>query len=148
MVNAANAQAVYDFLTAHPTVHAQSDWVAVNGVFPNEDTAVEKKAEQNFCGTTLCAAGAAVWVVEGKRSFRQAVRDFNDPEDLGDEGPDSLWVTRGAEILGISTSDADRLFYNMNNESALVMLKAVADDDMDAFDAEYHRAMDSDEYYG
>jgi len=126
-----NAQMVYDFLTEHPDRHDQSDWVTDNdGGYPNG-----YKVEPNFCGTTMCAAGAAVRLVKGKQAFIGLINEdnlyYSDPE-TGDYR--EKWVKEGADALQISYEQGQKIFSTMNNVTALELLKAVADEDDDEFE--------------
>lgn len=127
-----NAQAVYDFLTTRPEIHDQGNWAAVNGTLPETDEVenFSRKPEKNVCGTTLCAAGAAVLVVEGKKEFRKTVMEFSGPDGYYN---DDVWIERGAKALGIAEEDARRMFYTMDEKTVLKMLKALAKGDMSKF---------------
>ena len=121
MVNAANAQVLVDYFEAHPERHRQIKWVAQNG----DDVMRVDDVEKNFCGTTMCIAGAAAYFMSDTATFKELVE--------GDES----WARVGGRILGLDEDEAEKLFYNLDNASALDMLRAVAADDMPKFERIY-----------
>lgn len=121
MVNAANAQVLVDYFEAHPERHRQTKWVAQNG----DDVFHAADVEKNFCGTTMCIAGAAAYFMSDTETFKELVE--------GDES----WTRIGGRILGLDSDESEKLFYNLDNASALDMLRAVAADDMNKFERVY-----------
>lgn len=108
-----HAQHILNYITMFPERHEQSTWVEVPiGIYRDDLT------EDNFCGTTMCIAGTSVFLTEGVEGLRRPTSDF---EDIA------------AERLGLSSVEAHDLFYNTDNDTAKVMLKAIVDGDEDAF---------------
>jgi len=117
MANQEKVKAVLDAILEHPEHHDQNNW-----------------AKQTSCGTVMCIAGWAChleglqfqWdnyygiMPEGRAdSVVAEASDMLDSEEfVGD---------MAARILGLSDVEAYRLFHNTNNDSALTMLKHLAD---------------------
>lgn len=129
MVNAANAQILVDWFDRNPDKHAQNYWVAVDG--DNVYTVTE--VEKNFCGTTMCVAGLAGYLLTDEGTFKDLV-----------EG-DASWADEGAKVLGLDKNEAEMLFYTMSDKPALDMLRAIAADDMKAFHEIYRGDWEDDE---
>lgn len=89
--NRVHAQAVLDYIAAHPEKHDQGNWFHGEG-----------------CGTTMCIGGTATWLEYGKKSL-----------DMNTE-------YAAAHLLGLSISEREVLFYEMDRERALAKLEKVA----------------------
>lgn len=92
------ANAILDFLERHPEKH-------------NQDVFIDGKDEEIGCGTSMCVAGTAHWLLKGDKAF-------NDPRT-------SLDVATKA--LGLSYGERSVLFYEFDNERALNKLRKVAE---------------------
>jgi hypothetical protein len=123
----AAAQGVLDYIIANPEKHDQRHFVADSSSFQFDD---------NVCGTTMCIAGTAVFVIEGVSALRECTFGSLDFEH------------EGARILGLDEAEATALFYTMDNEVAVDMTNAIAQGDADKFYAlhnSYTSSLDEDE---
>lgn len=109
------AQGVVDYIKANPEKHDQTEWIrspkGTWGVVLTED---------NFCGTTMCAAGATVFVVEGIDALNEPLYTFE---------------VKAADYLGLDREEASTLFYNMSDRHALLKLEAIAAGDEERFNS-------------
>lgn len=128
MVNSANAQVLVDYFEKFPDKHSQTTWVGINGKHVDDI----EEVKENFCKTTMCMAGAATYLMTNRDTFIDCI-DGN-----------AQWTQVGGKVLGLTTDQADCLFYTMNERAALDMLKAAAANDMDAFERIW-REYDEDE---
>lgn len=128
MVNSANAQVLVDYFEKFPEKHLQDNWVTVD----NSEPYLIETVENNFCGTRMCVAGAAVYLLTDRETFK----DCLDGE--------KRWTHVAADVLGIDNSSASQLFYTMNNDAALGMLRAIAEDDMGKFRKIYRSNLATD----
>lgn len=127
----ANAQAVLDYIHAHPEKHSQSNWVGNKQgggyfwrYFDSEIT------ETNVvCGTTMCAAGTAIYLFEGVAGLNA----------VGNPPVGALyksWSQAAGHYFGFENSEeSDKLFFRMNEEQVVDMLSALANGDLDKFEA-------------
>lgn len=92
-------QLVLDQITTYPESHDQGDW----------HYATEE------CGTVACVSGWAQLLVDGQVQPTWLLRDGVQETEV-----------RGAELLGLSTYDAARLFYTCTNDQAKLALKYLA----------------------
>jgi hypothetical protein len=124
------AQEAYDYIITHPEQHNQRNWLNPNGqVNPQGASYTSLSAlmgvpltEENLCDTTMCVAGTVDYLNSGMVNWGCA----NRAADL-----------LGLEVVDGSFDEIDALFYNMDNETALNMLLAIAQGDPDKF---YHLA--------
>jgi hypothetical protein len=126
MANADACLEVLNFLEANHGNHNQRSWAQG---YRGE----EEPTEDNLCGTTLCAAGAALllngevrferrddvgiapyWLPLVKTPYMRAWQPVDDYTN---------WVNRGARLLGLNEWEANYLFLHTNNESALEALR-------------------------
>ena len=126
----ATAQAVLDYILMNPEKHDQSLWVKdANGWAPTPE-------QFDSCGTTMCVAGTAAWLTRSEEDFKELVRNgYIERESTG-------WERAGAEALGLDYMQAAQLFFTMDNEVALDMLRAVACGDPDKFEAIHDHYVD------
>lgn len=112
---------ILDYIEEHPEQHNQKYWVR-NARFGDRDdapTALRKAKEVNFCGTTMCIAGTAVFL--------------GIPEENWDK-VDSVEHT-ARELLGIDEyDDAHHLFYS-DDETSKRLIRAMAEGDEAEFEA-------------
>lgn len=109
------AQSVVDYIKAHPESHDQREWVN-----PPKGRRGIPLSEKNICGTTMCAAGTTVFIVDGAEALNEPVYTFEH---------------NAAEYLGLEYDEAMDLFYNMSNFHAVKQLEAIAAGDVEAFKA-------------
>lgn len=130
-----NAQLVLDYLIENPEKHDQREWVTdSDGEYPRGF------AEPNFCGSTMCAAGAAVWLMKGNPFFSQVI---NSPNFIDVDGEHlDKWTHHGSQALGIDYNVGDALFNTMDKSKALDLLTALANDDLDKFNHLYETVPD------
>ena len=124
----ATARAALDYIEANPEKHRQADFYMVHDddgqpVYVGQGRNV---SEQNWCNTTMCVAGTAVFIDGGI----EALRDCDDFDH------------KGAELLGLDFYEGSKLFYTMDESAAVEMLKAVAEGDEARFDEVYARIED------
>lgn len=123
------AQRTFDYLNSNPDKHNQQYWVGNNGgtawISRNEDgnLTIPMLNEENFCNTTLCAAGAVVFLEQGLEGVNEILFD--------DESADFDDVA--ASYLGLDSIEAYSLFYDTGNEGALNALLALAQGDEEKF---------------
>lgn len=95
----ARAQAVLDYIHDNPERHEQGDWCST------------KDSPDNMCGTTMCIAGTALFLHHGSLQwYFDGMGNFSE---------------RAGELLGLDWIERDVLFYQMNNEKAVQLLKKV-----------------------
>jgi hypothetical protein len=85
----------------------------------NTDAAELPKEIGNVCGTTLCIAGWAL-ALDGWELTRNDDEAFKKGEEFRG------FFATGAEILDISTGEAERLF-TLNDENAIIILTQIAE---------------------
>lgn len=128
-MNTENAQVVYDYFIMNPGKHSQDDWVAdSDGSMP---VASKVAADENFCGTTMCVAGAAAWLLLPHDEFSELVRKSNQRVNAFEYS--EHWEEIGAALLGLNSKEREALFYQMDDDVALDMLNAVANGDSTKF---------------
>lgn len=108
------AQEIIDYWDAHPGFHEQESWVG--GKVPY--------AEDDVCGTTMCAAGTAVFLAHGPSAVKQTLSGISDMS----------FAEQARDLLGLNYAESDALFYS-NNEQARNMMQALAIGDRDRFRA-------------
>jgi hypothetical protein len=139
VANREHCQEVLDYLLAHPEKHAQCLWVAPPSV------AETARDERNLCHTTACVAGTAA-LLSGRYDFDfvditlpsgrivHGLRELYDGKtweehEIGRDDnfdTDTWFCEAGAEYLGLDSTEAGLLFYEMDNETALLKLKEYA----------------------
>ena len=107
-----NAQIVLNHIELHPEAHNQQAWAS----------------QTHECQTAGCIAGWTVMLVDGWKiedaeyplaeNQRYAVKFFTD----GNRHPD----TRAMELLGLSTTDAEKLFFLHSEATAREALRYIA----------------------
>lgn len=105
-------QLVLDQVVTYPESHDQGDW----------HYATEE------CGTVACVSGWAQLLADGQVLPTWLVRDGVQETEL-----------RGAELLGLSTYDAVRLFYGCTNDQAKLALKYLANGEQVDWNVVGHR---------
>jgi hypothetical protein len=103
--------------------HDQSSWVQSNT--PEILTEKVGKKEVNYCNTTMCAAGTAVFLNTTPKKFKEIA--------WKKEGDDEWWERNAGELLGLSQREAELVFYS-DNESAVRYMKAIAAGSQKKFD--------------
>lgn len=88
------ANAVINYIEANPDKHSQAYFIL--------------NPDDNGCGTTMCIAGTANWLIHGR------------------EAKEYQSVDVGRTMLGLSLGEAEVLFYDMSNARALAKLRKVA----------------------
>lgn len=119
----AHAKEVYNFLTQNPHIHNQDAWVESNSSVNPKQWVIS--TEKNHCNTTMCIAGTSVYLREGVEGLAK----FNTESDEK--------IKDAQKYLGLSDTQRSRLFYTLNNEMSLELLKALADGDVDGFNEIY-----------
>lgn len=102
---------VYDHVTTHPELHDQEIW-----------------GEQKACGTTACIAGHAVMLAGCTPKWRQTgfglqmsgVEGYDDAVFVGDVAQ---------QLMGLSESEAERLFYYTDESEAIDTLAEILEED-------------------
>lgn len=113
------AQKVLDYFLTDPRRHDQSEFF--NGDYMNP-------TDEEVCGTTLCVAGAAVYLTGGYKGMLEHTRGDKD------------WEETGASVLGLTTTEANGLFMEvMDNSVARDMVAAVAQGDETKFNHLYQQ---------
>lgn len=112
------AQRVLDYIHEHPEAHDQKQFF--------NDTA--------SCGTTMCIAGTALFLEYGIQS------DY----EFFDRNFEGSFTNVAGRLLGLTDYEAEDLFYKMNNEIAVQMLKCIITGDEEGFKA-YAEVEDEDE---
>lgn len=112
------AQEILDYLERFPERHEQANWVSGSGD-------IEKLNTTQVCNSTMCVAGTAVFLTTPLKEFK----------DLALSPDEVFFEERGAELLGLDSEEADRLFYSEDNAVALELLRAVAEGDEDKFES-------------
>lgn len=115
----AMAQRVLDYIHEHPEQHDQKQFFGAS----------------YDCGTTMCIAGTALFLEYGIQSdsaFYQ--RDFG-----------LTFTDVAGPLLGLDENEADDLFYKMDNEIAVQMLKCIIAGDEYGFRAYAEYETDDDE---
>jgi len=109
------AQDVLDFVTFNPHAHDQKTWFDYDGGTPviSED--------ENICNTTMCIAGTTKFLAEGI----EGLKSFENNEWAS--------VNEAGSLLGLDFDEYDALFYTMDQDTAVEMLRAVTNDDEDKF---------------
>jgi hypothetical protein len=103
--------------------HSQGSWVGSDE--PPIYTEKVGKQEVNVCGSTMCAAGTAVFLSTTPKKFLKAAQNrFND---------DGWWEEKAGGLLGLDQGEAHKLFYS-NVTTAKKLMRAVAEGDKDEFD--------------
>jgi hypothetical protein len=95
---------VRNYLKEHPEEHDQGDWFS---------------SGTNSCGTTMCIAGAAVFLAHGP-AYAQAVARCHKATEMTSGAKDIEDVA--AELLGLDEDESIELFYASRNRMALEML--------------------------
>lgn len=132
----ANAQAVLDYILAHPEKHSQRHVVGLMDsswnffLLPSSGESVEDivLTEENFCGTTMCIAGTVIFLNQGI----DALNRLGKPVIIDDESHTD-WEIVGAEYLGLDLDEADSIFFEMSNSRAIDLLIAIANGDEEKF---------------
>jgi len=112
----ARADAVVEYIKAHPERHNQSNWAEILDE-QIEDMIDEPGGNVNdipMCKTTMCVAGTAAWQKHGNVIFTQNWQDRHD------------WMKEGMALLGLSYAEANYLFYDTDNEEALDIVEGLA----------------------
>lgn len=102
-----HAKDVYDYLIKHPERHRQSDWVMTGGVVGTI------AGDISLCNTTMCAAGTSVFLKQGPAALIEAYQE----DGVGELAQSNL---------GLTTLEAEDLFFNMNEEDVLERLREIA----------------------
>lgn len=114
------AQVILGYIHEYPERHNQSSWASIKGTVA--------EAGNNACGTTACVAGYAVLFSNDHR-FEFIQMDSNEvtlrPRYISDQGIGTFQGV-GAELLGLNSEDAERLFYRTTNEEAKLALGYLA----------------------
>jgi len=117
------AQRVLDFINANPAVHRQTTYFG------------DRVNTENYCGTTMCVAGTALYVEYGINS----PMSFYEHPVFGRRGNDhtgNSYAKVAGPLLGFENADeSDAIFYEMDNERAVQKLKHLVTGDLMAFDA-------------
>lgn len=87
-----------------------SDWLTAQG---DDEVAVVTADQQPPCGTTMCLAGTALWMSlkPGQTFGYRPDCDIVLRDEDGGDAAERL----GAEVLGLTALQADRLFYMPND---------------------------------
>lgn len=136
MANRAACQAVLDYLLTFPDMHLQSEWAAE---LSDASVAFHGLHGTHVCNTVMCVAGAASYlagdlnIIEepGKKPrmmlLGKPVEDWEGvAEEKGYTDYDQYFNERGQELLGLDDEVAHHLFFCTTNESALELLKELA----------------------
>lgn len=107
------AAAALDLLDTHPELHDQTSWIE-----PRGDSAFDERGEPE-CGTTMCSAGAVVYVLDGP----QAVLDTHHME----------FPSVAGKALGLDCHERQALFFCAEDQAARDALRALADGDREKF---------------
>lgn len=119
------AAGVVNYLEKYPERHNQTTW------FRAGDRAVSYGVtDENICGTTMCIAGATMFLTEGMERFTDYISIGNDARD---------WERDAGKRLGLHADEAHWLFHTVDNDVALEAVKAIADGDVDKFQNMYER---------
>lgn len=102
-LNIPYARKVLEHLTAHPEEHNQTNF-----------------GMRTSCGTTACIAGATILMDADTTVLWDGVGMFG--AVTTPTRPGQCVTDRAAELLGLNSYDAGRLFYNMSNVESLDML--------------------------
>jgi hypothetical protein len=127
------ATGVLEYLRQHPEKHCQASFVGVDDDGEIMD-ATTRITENNFCDTTLCVAGTAVFLAQGLEGLNRHIVN-------------GQWDETAAPLLGLNDEEASILFYTMSDETALEMLEAVANGDEVRFHEVYEDFDEEDSDY-
>jgi hypothetical protein len=127
------AKNVLRFIKKYPWMHNQNNWykskgsgnMYMNRVSDQPDSVVISPTQKDVCNTTLCVAGTAVLLNDGK----EGLKVFDDYPQQG--------VDRAADLLGLSSYEANIIFYTMNKTKVIEMLEAVAEGNEEKFNSVY-----------
>jgi hypothetical protein len=107
--------------------HNQASWIDLDD---DEKVTVSHLQVNNkkykVCDSAMCAAGTAVFLDMNTKDFKKFVKEHSDEDDE--------WTNRAGELLGLDYSERSKLFYS-DNDSALVLMTALAVGDEDLFEA-------------
>lgn len=113
----AAAQGVLDYLESQPEKHNQESYFRLPA-----NVKPETLTEENFCGTTMCIAGTALYLDQGI----EGIVNFYDGLDADEYS---------GQKLGLDAVEANTLFYTFDNATALDALRAIAAGDEVKFHA-------------
>lgn len=117
------AQTVLNFLESHPQNHNQNIYVG---------KVAESATDENWCGTTMCIAGATVAFEMGLERARYLAHNIVDADG------NYLNIDDVAgELLGLDEFESEMLFHTYDNEDALDMLRCVAEGNKEKMGAIY-----------
>ena len=113
--HADHANDILNFLKSERVIHNQYSWVGVERLRIGRDNHV---TEDNLCNTTMCVAGASVFLKEGLEGINKALYSVTD--DI------FTFENKGTQNLGLTESQALVLFYETTEEEALAALEAIS----------------------
>jgi hypothetical protein len=108
-----NAGAIVAWHVLHPGHHEQESVISKDGYESLDEIDFKSLKDGNICGTTMCIAGTAVYLAEGAKALKRAMKN-------------DTWVADGAEALGLDVHEAYKLFHVMDNEVAMRATAAIA----------------------
>lgn len=109
--------------------HEQSHWVRDQE--PQVYTEKANGQKMNVCGSTMCAAGTAVFLTSTTKEFKTAVF-----ENYYDQ---MWWTEKAGGLLGLDDREAHDIFHS-DNDTAKKCMAAIADGD----EARLHDILDYD----
>jgi hypothetical protein len=115
------AKDVLGYLREHPEKHDQGSFVGMpgsSGDYTYDFTGVV--SESDFCDTTLCAAGAAVFLARGYEGINESLENGDFDIEAG-------------MLLGLDENEQWKLFFTVGEEKALQLLEAIAEGDEEKF---------------
>lgn len=124
----AHAQDILDYLETHPERHDQTHWFLPNGDVDRNWSLRQigesvERGDYNICGTTMCVAGASVYLIEGQEGVASALKSVDFDE-------------RAEHNLGLNFDESHCLFYDLrDNAKALDALRAIANGDQEKFNS-------------
>lgn len=114
---------VLNFLRRHPERHDQSLWLGTDDSF-------EKPADNgDFCGTTMCIAGATMLLHGDKPTWKKdddgeyLLHDLELKEGGSFDDTSDSFATRASFLLGLDPAQAEDVFYNLDEAEALAELE-------------------------
>ena len=118
-----HAKDILNLLQSGRVTHDQESWVAhsLDGV----SLGTLPITEENLCETTLCIAGASVFLNEGIAGLSESRRVLFEEDS-------TIFEEKGRENLGLTRSQADVLFYHANEAEALSAMLAISEGDENA----------------
>ncbi len=110
------AKTVLNHIKAFPEYHDQGEWFRLdNGLGPSTAENVDKVVvDDNVCNTSMCVAGTVMYYNYGPFGLSL----FDKAEEVAAE--------EAARLLGIDDAEAQYLFYEVDNDDAVTVLKNIA----------------------